>query len=81
MDARLRRIRTSGTLGDRHGVGGGVSELRIDVGPGYRIYYGWKIKDEHLLTILAGKKKGQQKDIDKAKEYWKFYLNSKKEKK
>ena len=36
--ARLRRVR-AGNLGDSRSVGGGVSELRVDYGPGYRVYY------------------------------------------
>jgi putative addiction module killer protein len=60
-------------LGDAKVLGGGLWELKFDVGPGYRIYYG---KDGKTLVILvhAGQKKGQQADIDTAREYWADYL-------
>ena len=57
-----------GLFGDCEPVGDGVYELRIDVGPGYRIYFGLVNDEVHL--IRGGKKKGQQKDIDAAKEFW-----------
>ena len=69
--ARINRIR-AGTLGDWKQVGGGVFELRIDLGPGYRIYFG---RDGKTVVILltAGEKKSQDADIKKAKEYWQDY--------
>lgn len=53
-------------------VGGGVSELKIDCGPGYRVYYG---KDGERLVILlgGGTKKRQSEDIDAAKAHWNDY--------
>ena len=58
-------------------VGEGVSERRIDYGPGYRLYFG---KDGDLLVLLlnGGTKKRQQKDIEDAKRYWKDYKRRKK---
>ena len=65
---RLDRARL-GNLGDHKAVGGGVLEMRIDYGPGYRVYFG---KDgERLLLLLIGGDKGTQaKDIKTAMEYW-----------
>jgi putative addiction module killer protein len=65
---RLNRIRL-GNFGDCKPVGKGVSELRVDYGPGYRIYYG---KSETAIVILlcGGVKKSQQKDIQLAQKYW-----------
>ncbi len=57
-----------GLLGDCESVGGGVFELRIDHGPGYRIYFGQVGHEIHLIG--GGKKKGQQKDILAAREFW-----------
>lgn len=50
-------------------VGSGVSEYKIDFGPGHRIYFG---KDGNTLAILltGGTKKTQSKDIEKAKTFW-----------
>lgn len=53
-------------------VGRGVSELRIDSGPGYRVYFG--LDDQTLIILLGGgSKKGQQKDIGNAQQRWSEY--------
>ncbi|WP_417477983.1 type II toxin-antitoxin system RelE/ParE family toxin [Maricaulis sp.] len=59
-------------VGDCKGVGAGVSELRVDFGPGYRVYFG---QDGETLVILlcGGSKKRQQADIDTAKSLWNDY--------
>ncbi len=53
-------------------IGEGVSELRIDRGPGYRIYFGW---DGRALVILlgGGTKRRQQADIAAALRHWRDY--------
>lgn len=60
------------------GVGSGVFELRLDFGPGYRVYFG---KDGERLVILlgGGTKKRQQADIDTAIAHWKEYKQRKRE--
>jgi len=69
--ARVNRL-ACGSFGDWRSVGGGVSELRIDYGPGYRVYFGRKGKT--VVILLCGGDKGSQKtDIKTAKEYWKDY--------
>ena len=67
-----------GNLSCTKSVGGGVFECKIDFGPGYRLYFG---KDGERLIILlgGGMKKGQNKDIQKAKELWVNYKRRKKE--
>ena len=69
--ARINRLR-AGTLGDWKPVGNGVFELRVDRGPGYRIYFG---RDGATVVILltAGEKRSQQPDIKSAKAYWRDY--------
>jgi putative addiction module killer protein len=69
--ARLDRLKT-GLFGDWKSAGEGVSELRIDYGPGYRVYYG---QDGNTLIILlcGGDERKQQKDIERAHGYWKDY--------
>jgi len=50
-------------------VGNGVQELKIDIGPGYRVYYG--MDGEAVVILLCGRDKGtQDADIEKAKGYW-----------
>lgn len=66
INIRIRRL-SLGNPGDVRPVGEGVSELRIDYGTGYRIYY--VSKGMELIILLAGgDKKTQQKDIVLAKE-------------
>ena len=55
-----------GNLGDHRSVGGQVSEMRIDYGPGYRVYYTIR-GDELLLLLVGGDKSSQPSDIEKAK--------------
>jgi putative addiction module killer protein len=56
----------SGLFGDVKPVGGGVSELRLDFGPGYRIYFK---QYRHTIILLrsAGTKKNQKRDIEQAR--------------
>lgn len=65
---RLDRVRL-GNLGDCHGVGEGVQELRIDYGPGYRVYFG-QVGVTIVLLLCGGEKSSQAKDIERAKQYW-----------
>ena len=68
---RLARVRQGG-LGDCKSVGEGVSELRVDYGPGYRIYFGQK--GQTLVVLLCGgDKRTQDRDIRLAKHYWHEY--------
>jgi putative addiction module killer protein len=64
---RIDRV-TRGNFGDHDAVGGGVSELRIDYGPGYRVYYGLVGDEVHLIS--GGQKLRQQRDIQSAKKFW-----------
>ena len=65
IDVRLRRL-SLGNPGDVKAVGDGVSELRIDFGPGYRVYF--VQRGELLIVLLAGGDKStQNKDISAAK--------------
>jgi putative addiction module killer protein len=68
----------AGNLGDVRPVGEGVSERRIDFGPGYRIYFA---RDGSRLVILlvGGTKQRQQTDITRAQELWADYQRRKKQ--
>jgi putative addiction module killer protein len=60
-----------GTLGETRSVGDGVSELIINDGPGYRIYYGLLGRRGDIVVLLhGGEKKTQEADIKLAKKYW-----------
>lgn len=59
----------SGNFGDHRSVGENVLELRIDVGPGYRVYYALDGSDI-ILLLVGGDKSTQSKDIEAAKKYW-----------
>ena len=68
----------SGNFSAAKGVGAGVSELRLDFGPGYRVYFG---RDgERLVVLLAGgTKRRQQADIEAARVLWAEYKRRKRE--
>lgn len=69
--ARIRRL-SEGNPGDVKPIGGGLSEMRIDEGPGYRVYYG--TRGDELIIVLAGGDKGSQaKDIKTAQVLWSEY--------
>ena len=55
-----------GNFGDCRPVGEGISEMRVDVGPGYRVYYVQRGKLIYLL-LIGGDKKSQRRDIALAK--------------
>jgi putative addiction module killer protein len=66
---RMDRL-ASGNFGDHDYCRDGVWELRVDVGPGYRVYYG--ISHQAIILLLCGgDKRKQQADIHRAVEYWK----------
>ena len=83
LDARAAsRVRTAlarmeaGNLSNVRGVGSGVLECRINVGPGYRIYFG---RDGDTLIVLlgGGTKARQQSDIENARDLWQEYKDRK----
>jgi putative addiction module killer protein len=66
--ARIRRAEL-GNFGDSEPVGEGVSEMRIDFGPGYRVYYAREGRVVYLL-LNGGDKSTQKADIKRAKAIW-----------
>ena len=66
INARIRRLE-NGNPGDVRPVGEGILEMRIDYGPGYRVYY--KDSGKEILVLLCGGDKStQQEDAKNAKE-------------
>ncbi len=68
---RINRLRL-GNFGDCKLVGSGVFELRIDYGPGYRVYLG-KEADKLVVLLSGGDKRSQKRDIAQAQKYWVDY--------
>lgn len=68
IDARLARVR-AGNFGDHEPVGSGVFELKLDIGPGLRVYYGQQ--DRRMVVLLGGGDKSRQsRDIKRAIQLW-----------
>jgi putative addiction module killer protein len=65
---RLDRVEL-GNFGDYKAIGEGVYELRIDCGPGYRVYYG-NVDMTIVLLLCGGDKNTQVEDINLAKQFW-----------
>ena len=61
IDIRIRRL-SLGNAGDAKAVGAGVSELRIDYGPGYRIYFAQR-GAQFVVLLAGGDKSSQSRDI------------------
>jgi putative addiction module killer protein len=66
IDVRVRRL-SLGNPGDAKPVGEGVSELRIDFGPGYRVYFIQRA-DVLIVLLAGGDKRTQDQDIRLAKQ-------------
>ena len=68
VERRIARLKL-GNFGDVKPIGEGLSELRIDYGPGYRVYFGRQNR-EIILLLCGSDKNGQDRAIAKAKELW-----------
>jgi len=65
INARIWRL-SHGNKGDTESVGDGILELRIDYGPGYRVYY-THVKEQLVILLCGGDKSSQSRDIKRAK--------------
>ncbi len=72
VQRRIDRIVDTGNLGSHSFCRDGVWELKIDIGPGYRVYY-VEVKKTVVLLLCGGIKRGQDRDITQAVKYWKDY--------
>ena len=75
VQARVQRFEL-GNLGDHKSVGGGVWESRLMFGAGYRIYFG-KDGNSIIVLLVSGEKSSQSRDISRAKDFWRDYLEEK----
>ncbi len=73
IQTRLDRL-VLGNFGDAKSVGQGIQELRLQFGPGYRVYFA-KIGDTIVILLGGGDKSSQEKDIEQAKQLWRKYKN------
>lgn len=71
IQSRTDRLKR-GLFGDCEPVGEGVWELKIDTGPGYRVYYARSGK-QVVLLLCGGDKRRQAADIKRAKDFWRDY--------
>lgn len=65
----IDRIALGGSKKNLKPVGSGVYEIKIDFGPGYRIYFG-EVENSIILLLLGGDKSTQEKDIKIAQFFW-----------
>jgi putative addiction module killer protein len=68
IDRRIERV-VNGNFGDHAFCRDGVWELRVDFGPGYRVYYA-QAGSITVLLLCGGDKRSQDRDIDRAAAYW-----------
>jgi putative addiction module killer protein len=68
IKSRIRRVEI-GNFGNCKAIGSGLFELKLDFGPGYRVYFGKK-NNVIVLLLCGGDKKSQKRDIKVAIEYW-----------
>ncbi len=78
ISQRLDRV-SLGLMGDWKFLSDGVYELRVNYGPGYRIYFG-QDGQKLVLLLCGGDKKSQDRDIKTAKKYWENYQTQKRSK-
>lgn len=77
VDRYVRRME-QGNFGHSSHVGGGVQELHVDFGPGYRVYYG-REGDSIVILLGGGSKRGQSRDIAEAIALWERFKRRKAE--
>ena len=76
VDARVTRL-AGGNFSDSKAIGSGAMENRIDMGPGYRIYYA--VDGEDIILLGGGGKSSQRKDIEIANSRWNEYKERKRD--
>jgi len=73
--AYIDRVARGGGKKNIKNIGDGVFEIKIKLGPGYRVYF-TKIGNDIILLLLGGDKGTQKRDILLAKKYWRNYVSN-----
>ena len=68
----IERVSVGGAKKNTKSLGGGLFEIKIDKGPGYRVYFGQK-ENVTLVLLCCGTKGTQKRDISRATKYWRLY--------
>ena len=76
VDAYITRVALGGAKKNVRALKDGIFEIKIDFGPGYRVYFGEDGR-QIIVLLVAGDKSSQRKDIQKAKQYWQNYEKNK----
>lgn len=74
IHAYVQRVATGAGRRNIKPVGDGVFEIKIDYGPGFRVYFGM-VGQMLILLLVGGDKSTQFRDIHQAKEYWRDYVS------
>ncbi|MGK5087383.1 type II toxin-antitoxin system RelE/ParE family toxin [Bdellovibrionota bacterium FG-2] len=70
--AYITRFAAGGATRNLRALGGGVFEIKVDYGPGFRVYFA-EVENVLILLLVGGDKRTQFLDIQKAKHYWRTY--------
>lgn len=76
IDSHVKKIASGGSKKSIRSLKDGVFEIKINFGPGYRIYFG-EVENIILLILVGGDKRTQFVDIVTAKKYWREYVQKK----
>lgn len=71
IDRFIHRVSRGGGKKNIRALKDGIFEIKIDYGPGWRIYFG--VDGQDIILLLGGDKKSQIWDIEMAKAYWRHY--------
>ena len=71
IEAYIVKVSFGGVKKNIKALKDGVFEIKIDFGPGWRVYFGED--GQKIILLIGGIKKTQTRDIEKAKEFWRYY--------
>ena len=71
----VQRLALGGSKKNIKSLRGGLYELKVDIGPGYRVYFGI-LGDELIILLSGGIKRSQRRDIERARRLWREYVSN-----